>query len=119
VIGSISFTNIVRGVFSGVLLGYGLAKEFEGKGFMFESLTAAIDFVFTQLNLHRVMANYVPSNTRSARILQRLGFTQEGIARDYLFLGGRWQITFHQSGKCGMEIRRLKTGHPPYYDAIA
>lgn len=37
------------------------------------------------------MANYMPANARSAAVLQRLGFTIEGTARDYLFLAGAWQ----------------------------
>jgi ribosomal-protein-alanine N-acetyltransferase len=37
------------------------------------------------------MANYVPTNERSGRLLRRLGFVVEGYARDYLFIGGRFQ----------------------------
>jgi ribosomal-protein-alanine N-acetyltransferase len=37
------------------------------------------------------MANYIPCNERSARVLKRLGFEVEGYARDYLFLAGNWQ----------------------------
>ena len=58
---------------------------------MYEALTAAIDYVFTDLKLHRIMANYIPVNERSARLLRRLGFTVEGYARDYLFIAGEWR----------------------------
>jgi ribosomal-protein-alanine N-acetyltransferase len=58
---------------------------------MSEALTALIAYAFNDLRLHRIMANYMPSNERSARVLQRLGFQVEGYARDYLFLAGRWQ----------------------------
>lgn len=37
------------------------------------------------------MANYVPTNERSGRLLRRLGFTVEGYARDYLFIDGAWR----------------------------
>ena len=37
------------------------------------------------------MANYVPTNERSGRVLRRLGFVVEGYARDYLFIGGAWR----------------------------
>jgi ribosomal-protein-alanine N-acetyltransferase len=37
------------------------------------------------------MANYMPANERSGKLLKRLGFTVEGYARDYLFIAGAWQ----------------------------
>jgi ribosomal-protein-alanine N-acetyltransferase len=37
------------------------------------------------------MANYMPGNERSARLLERLGFEREGYAKAYLNIAGRWQ----------------------------
>jgi ribosomal-protein-alanine N-acetyltransferase len=37
------------------------------------------------------MANYRPENERSARVLERLGFEREGLAREYLFIDGAWR----------------------------
>jgi ribosomal-protein-alanine N-acetyltransferase len=37
------------------------------------------------------MANYMPSNVRSASLLSRLGFEREGYARAYLFINGKWE----------------------------
>lgn len=45
---------------------------------------------FTVLKLHRVMANYRPENLRSERLLARLGFEKEGLARSYLKINGSW-----------------------------
>ena len=58
---------------------------------MTEALSAAIDFMFTERNIHRVMANYIPVNEKSGKVLRRLGFTVEGYARDYLYLDGQWK----------------------------
>ncbi len=91
VIGACNFRNIVHGAFQACHLGYSLAQAAQGQGLMREALTAALDDVFTTRGLHRVMANYVPTNARSGGLLRRLGFTVEGYARDYLFLAGRWQ----------------------------
>jgi len=41
---------------------------------MTEALQLTIDFAFKQLNLHRLMANYSPTNVRSAKLLVRLNF---------------------------------------------
>jgi ribosomal-protein-alanine N-acetyltransferase len=37
------------------------------------------------------MANFRPENDRSRRLLQRLGFVEEGFARNYLFIDGAWR----------------------------
>jgi len=47
--------------------------------------------VFESLRLHRVQANHLPENLRSARLLQRLGFRVEGSAHAYLFINGAWR----------------------------
>lgn len=91
ILGQCSLNNIVRGSFQACHLGYSLHHQAEGKGLMFEALTAVIAYAFNDMRLHRIMANYIPTNERSARVLQRLGFVVEGFARDYLFLAGKWQ----------------------------
>ncbi len=91
VLGDCNFTNFVRGPFQACYLGYKISKPFEGQGLMFEALTAAIRYAFETLRLHRIMANYVPTNERSGRLLRKLGFTVEGYARDYLHVGGQWR----------------------------
>lgn len=91
IIGSINFANFVRGVFQSCTLGYSIAAAFEGKGYMTEALKVAIGYVFTKLNMHRIMAAYLPDNQRSSRLLKRLGFVVEGYAHDYLMISGQWQ----------------------------
>ena len=86
-----NFTNIIHGVFKACYLGYSIHHKYEGKGLMYEALDGAIHFVFEKLKLHRIMANYMARNKRSARLLQRLGFEREGYARDYLQIAGKWE----------------------------
>lgn len=88
---SFTFANVVRGAFQACHLGYGVARAEQGRGLMFEALDAALGLAFGELGLHRVMANYMPHNRRSATLLARLGFEREGCARDYLLIDGRWQ----------------------------
>jgi [ribosomal protein S5]-alanine N-acetyltransferase len=90
-VGDCAFTNIVRGPLQACHLGYKLDRQSVGRGLMREALDAAIDHAFHTLKLHRIMANYQPTNERSGRLLRRLGFTIEGYARDYLFLNGGWR----------------------------
>ena len=91
IIGTVNYSEIVRGGFQACFLGYGLAAREVGKGLMNEALSASLAYVFTELGLHRVMANYMPVNERSAALLKRLGFVVEGYARDYLFINGAWR----------------------------
>ena len=66
VIGSCNFTNIVWGPFQACHLGF-------------------------SVGLHRIMANHMPSNIRSAKLLEGLGFEKEGFAKSYLQINGRWE----------------------------
>jgi ribosomal-protein-alanine N-acetyltransferase len=91
IIGTCSYTNIVRGAFQACHLGYQIGQAYEGRGLMTEALRASNRFVFETLRLHRIMANYRPENERSARVLERLGFEREGLAREYLFIDGAWR----------------------------
>lgn len=91
IIGDLSFSNIVRGIFLACHLGYRIDRDYEGRGYMREAAARALLYAFGELGLHRVMANYVPTNTRSARLLRRLGFSVEGYAIEYLMLNGRWE----------------------------
>jgi len=91
ILGTVNYTNIVRGAFQACHLGYQVAKAHEGRGLMTEALRATNAFAFDHARLHRIMANYRPENDRSARVLERLGFVREGFAKDYLFIDGAWR----------------------------
>lgn len=90
-IGTCKFDQIVRGVFQSSMLGYGIDEECSGQGYMTEGLRVAIQYVFGVLNLHRVQANHLRENVRSASLLARLGFVREGVAPQYLFINGAWR----------------------------
>ncbi len=91
VIGNISLGNIVRNAAQFCHLGYGLDENKQGCGYATEAVSAVVNYGFEELKLHRVMANYIPTNEKSGKVLRRVGFTVEGYARDYLYLNGTWQ----------------------------
>lgn len=90
-LGACNFSNIARGPFQACYLGYSIAARHEGKGIMALALTTAIDYMLSELDLHRIMAAYIPTNARSEKLLLRLGFEKEGYAKSYLKIAGRWQ----------------------------
>ncbi len=87
----IGLSNIIRGAFQAAHLGYRTDKDYQGKGYMTEALSAVIGHAFDHLRLHRIMANYQPWNQASGHILKKLGFVEEGLAKDYLFIEGAWR----------------------------
>ncbi len=91
VVGVCNYTNIVRGTFQSCHLGYALAARHQGHGLMYEALVASNRFIFDQLDLHRIMANYLPRNHRSGDLLKRLGFAIEGEAKSFLKINGKWE----------------------------
>ena len=91
IVGRVNFTQVVRGPFQSCMLGYAVDAKCQGQSLMHEALEAALGYAFEVMRLHRVQANHLPENQRSARLLQRLGFRVEGLARDYLFINGAWR----------------------------
>jgi ribosomal-protein-alanine N-acetyltransferase len=91
VLGNINLTQVQRGAFQSCVLGYNLAADEQGKGYMTEAVAGVVAFAFGTWKLHRVAANYMPRNTRSAAVLQRVGFLVEGQAPAYLLINGRWE----------------------------
>lgn len=91
VIGRVNYTQIARGPFQSCMLGYAIDAGHEGRGLMHEALEVTIGHVFGVLRLHRIQANYVPENQRSGRVLERLGFVREGLAKNYLYINGAWR----------------------------
>jgi len=91
ILGTVNFTAFVRGVSQSCNLGYGLAAEAVGNGYLTEVLPVALRFVFEGLAMHRIQANYMPHNERSGALLKRLGFVVEGYARAYLYINGVWR----------------------------
>lgn len=91
IIGDISFTNIIRGPFQSCNLGYKTDINHLRQGVMFESLQMAIKYVFSEIKLHRIEANIIPINTPSMQLVKKLGFIEEGYAKEYLLINGRWE----------------------------
>lgn len=69
-------------------IGYDLAPALWGRGLMGEALRAILRFGFDRLSLHSVEAQIDPANRRSRRVLERLGFGQDGLLRENFYDAG-------------------------------
>jgi RimJ/RimL family protein N-acetyltransferase len=81
--GMIEIVNIEQ---SGVQLGYVLARQFWGNGYMTEALKTIIDWAFDQNDIYRVWAVCDIENTASARVMVKAGLEKEGILRRWVIL---------------------------------
>ncbi len=91
IIGGLNINNIHYGVLCAGSLGYWLGEGYQGQGYMNESLQLVIDYAFNTLGLKRLNAACLPDNERSAKLLLKAGFDEEGFAKNYLQINGRWQ----------------------------
>jgi ribosomal-protein-alanine N-acetyltransferase len=90
-VGGIGLSNVRRGVSETASLGYWVGEPFARQGFMTAALPLVLDFSFDRVRLHRVEAACLPTNVPSRALLTRIGFRQEGYARQYLCIAGKWQ----------------------------
>jgi len=91
VIGTVTLQSIIRGAFQSCSVGYWLAQDAQGRGLATRAVRDAVHIAFEDLRLHRVQAVTLPQNQPSQRVLERVGFTQYGVAPAYLSIAGRWQ----------------------------
>jgi len=89
--GNLNLTQVHRGALQSCVLGYNLARDDQGKGYMTEAVKGGVAFAFERWRLHRVTANHMPRNARSAAVLRRSGFHIEGLAPAYLLINGKWE----------------------------
>ena len=95
IIGAVAFNNIVRGAFLSCHLGYKLDKDELNKGYISEAIKKGIEIIFDEYKLHRIEANIMPKNKASLRVVEKLGFYNEGLAYNYLKIHGKWEDHVH------------------------
>ena len=90
-IGWLSISNVVRGVFRSANLGYAVGQEHNGRGVGTRAVALAVQWAFGEGGLHRLEAGTLVDNRASQRVLEKNDFERIGLARDYLFIAGAWR----------------------------
>ncbi len=62
---------------------------YRGQGYGSEALGLALRFAFHEINLHRLQLSVFSYNARAIRLYERLGFTREGVLREFLHRDGQ------------------------------
>lgn len=91
IIGTICFSNIIKGSFMSCQIGYKFDHDFQKKGYATEAIKHCITILFDHLGMHRIEANILPSNTSSINLIEKLGFHNEGIAVSSAKILGEWK----------------------------
>lgn len=89
-VGQLSVSSIVGGSFRSATIGYWVDAARAGRGIAPMAVAMATDYCFRCLGLHRMEINIRPENTKSLRVVEKLGFRDEGLRKDFLHIAGRW-----------------------------
>jgi ribosomal-protein-alanine N-acetyltransferase len=90
-VGRVTLAQVFRKAVQSCYLGYWVGEEQNGRGYATTAVGLAVDYAFGELGLHRIQANVMTNNPRSARVLEKNGFRREGLALRYLQIAGRWE----------------------------
>jgi ribosomal-protein-alanine N-acetyltransferase len=89
--GQITVGNVIRAALRSAWIGYWVASTVTSGGVATASVALVVDHCFTLAGLHRLEATVRPENQPSLRVLEKLGFRQEGVFERYLDVAGAWR----------------------------
>ena len=89
--GEASLGSVQRGPFQSAFIGYWVDEALAGRGYVPEGVVLLLRYAFEALNLHRLEAAIVPRNTASRRVVEKLGFREEGLRVAFLHIAGAWR----------------------------
>lgn len=91
IIGTVSCGSISSEPFSCGTIGYKFDEDYWHKGYAKEAVSRVIDEIFTELRLHRLIANVMEGNEPSIKLLENMGFRLEGLCEKNIRVNGVWQ----------------------------
>ena len=89
--GQVTVANINYGSTRSAYIGYWIGEEFAGRGYAPLAVAMAIDHCFKSLKLHRIEIAIRPENTKSLRVVEKLGLRSEGARPKFLHINGEWR----------------------------
>jgi len=89
-VGSITVASINYGSLYQASIGYFIAQQAAGRGIMPTAVAMAVDYLLWYRSIHRIEINIRPENHNSLRVVEKLGFRDEGVRKGYLHINGQW-----------------------------
>ena len=77
-------TYVQRPIYQSLLIDT-LSKKYQHNGYATEALKELVHYIFGDLQAERVQAKVMPENTPSCRLLERVGFKNEGTLKKGAF----------------------------------
>lgn len=90
IVGQLTVSSIVWGSAMMATLGYWVDQARAGHGIAPTAVALATDHCFKTLGLHRMEINIRPENGPSLRVVEKLGFRDEGYRPRFLHIDGEW-----------------------------
>lgn len=89
--GTVCFNNIMNGAFQSCMIGYKISREFCRRGYAGEACGHALEVIYNNYGFHRIEALIHPDNLPSMRLIEKLGFHNEGLSLSCVQIGGCWE----------------------------
>jgi ribosomal-protein-alanine N-acetyltransferase len=90
-VGLVTVGGITWGSSRSANIGYWIARTHAGRGIIPTAVALVCDHLFTDAGLHRIEIAIRPENERSLRVVEKLGFSEVGLAPSYLHIAGQWR----------------------------
>lgn len=90
IVGQLTVSSITWGSAMMATLGYWVDQNRAGRGIAPAAVAMVTDHCFGELGLHRMEINIRPENAASLRVVEKLGFRDEGLRPRYLHINGQW-----------------------------
>lgn len=90
-VGQLTVAGIAWGSLCSAHVGYWVDQAVAGRGVMPTAVALVVDHCFFTVGLHRVEVNIRPENTASRRVVEKLGFREEGLRPRLLHIDGGWR----------------------------
>jgi [ribosomal protein S5]-alanine N-acetyltransferase len=89
--GQVTIWGITWGSARSARIGYWIDEAYAGRGITPTALALAVDYCFQVLHLHRLEAGIQPTNSASRRVVEKLGFREEGTRVREVHINGAWR----------------------------
>ncbi len=90
-VGQVTVGGITWGSLASGHVGYWVDQRVAGRGVMPTAVALAADHCFGTVGLHRLEVNIRPENAASLRVVEKLGFREEGTRAAFLHIAGAWR----------------------------
>jgi len=84
-------------------LGYMIAPDAWGNGYATDAARRLVQYGFEDLRLHKVKASAYENNPASQRVVEKVGFEEEGLFRDHAYVRGEY-VDVHRYGLLAEEF---------------